>query len=240
MAIGDDYLPINISEGEETPPWEQIIQNAIDASLMDLHTWLPCIVVLVRSSNVVDVQPLLLRTFDVLPAPVPLPVIQNVPVVMPRGTAYGIALPVQLGDTGIALFCERSLDIWSVTGGIVDPLDSRTHDLSDAVFVPGLYPFSQPVPPPAGANPLNLTLYNGIAELSLSPIGGFKITNGVVDALQLLSTTLTNLVTLCQQLALATTNTMLGPQPLNNAAVFTSLATEITTTMAELETLLGV
>jgi hypothetical protein len=240
MAIGDDYLPINISEGEETPPWEDIIQTAIDASLMNLHTWLPCVVVLVRSSNVVDVQPLLLRTFEQSPVPVPLPIIQNVPVVMPRGNTYGIALPVKPLDTGIALFCERSIDVWSLTGGLVDPLDNRTHDLSDAVFVPGLYPFSQPVPPPAASNPLNLTIYNGIGELSVSPTGQFKVSNGIVDALQLFNTTLQNLVTLCTQLGLATTNTVLGPQPLVNAAVFTSLATEISTTMAELTTLLGV
>ena len=32
---------------------------------------------------------------------------------------------MKIGDTGIALFCERSLDVWGVQGGLVDPKDAR-------------------------------------------------------------------------------------------------------------------
>lgn len=56
-----------------------------------------------------------------------------------------LALPVAVGDTGLLIFSDRSLDVWLATGGIVDPGDDRRHALSDAVFVPGLRPFSSPL-----------------------------------------------------------------------------------------------
>lgn len=55
---------------------------------------------------------------------------------------------VSVGDTGLLVFCDDSLDVWLSKGGLVDPLDDRHHALSDAVFVPGLRPFSNPVSVP--------------------------------------------------------------------------------------------
>src|SRR4029077_19438930 len=154
---------------------------------------------------------------------------------------YGMKLPIKPGDTGIALFCERSLQVWSQTGGAVDPADPRHHHLSDAVFVPGLYPFSQPFLPPVGSNPLDLVVFNGLAQIFLQPTGQFKIVGaGQTDVLQLMLQTLTQLQTVCTQLSIATTLTMLGPEPLVNAAAFAAVATTVGTLIAKLTTLLGV
>jgi hypothetical protein len=131
--------------------------------MKDLHVWLPASVVKVRGNQQVDIQPLLQRFYKD-GALVTLPVVQNVPVQMPRGTNYGIKYPISEGDTGIALFCERSLDAWLVAGGLVDPADSRTHDLSDAVFIPGLYPLNAQ----ATGAATDLVIKNGGTEISIN------------------------------------------------------------------------
>jgi len=59
-----------------------------------------------------------------------------------------LVTPVAVGDTGLLVFCDGSLDVWLSKGGLVDPLDDRHHALSDAVFIPGLRPFSNPVSVP--------------------------------------------------------------------------------------------
>ena len=68
-----------------------------------------------------------------------LPVIQGVPVMF-----GGMTYPLSKGDTVLITFCQSSIDKWLVTGGIVDPLDDRHHDINDAVCFPGLRPFSSP------------------------------------------------------------------------------------------------
>jgi hypothetical protein len=60
-----------------------------------------------------------------------------------------LVLPVSVGDTGLLVFADGSLDVWLARGGVVDPLDDRHHALSDAVFIPGLRPFSNPISVPA-------------------------------------------------------------------------------------------
>jgi hypothetical protein len=81
---------------------------------------------------------------------VKIPAIQNAMVCMPMGASYSIKLPVKIGDLGIALFCERSLDNYTHVSAtaqgnelFVDPADVRHHDMSDAIFIPGAYPFSK-------------------------------------------------------------------------------------------------
>jgi hypothetical protein len=59
-----------------------------------------------------------------------------------------LVVPVEVGDTGLLVFADDSLDIWLSKGGLVDPLDDRHHALSDAVFIPGLRPFSNPISVP--------------------------------------------------------------------------------------------
>lgn len=73
-----------------------------------------------------------------------LPVVSDVPVLFPSGGGAFVTFPVATGDTGLLLCADRSLDVWLNRGGEVDPNDTRCHHLTDAVFLPGLYPFSAP------------------------------------------------------------------------------------------------
>jgi hypothetical protein len=72
-----------------------------------------------------------------------LPVLTDVPVMFPRGGGYFLSLPIEPGDNVLLVFCDMSIDSFMVSTGGVDtnPVDLRTHDISDAVAIPGFYPF---------------------------------------------------------------------------------------------------
>jgi len=192
----------NVSEQNETQTLDRIILDGIHAQLYDLHTWMPAQVIAVRGNQSVDIQPMLKRQFkdgtvDALPP------IQNVLVSVPRGSNYWIRLPVSVGDTGIALFCERSLDNWAVSGGVVDPQDVRKHDYSDAIFIPGIYPLNAQTPETNS----DLVLHYGAAEIRMQSTGRFLVKNNQNELLDLLDQLLTVMRTE------TFTNTSMGPQP---------------------------
>lgn len=71
-----------------------------------------------------------------------LPVIPEVPVVFPRNGDYFMSLPLAKGDFVLLVVCSQSIDRWVASSGDdVDPADPRRHDWSDAVCLPGLFPF---------------------------------------------------------------------------------------------------
>lgn len=62
----------------------------------------------------------------------------DVPVSFPRGGGFAVTFPLQAGDEGFVVFSERCIDGWWQSGQASEPLDYRLHDLSDAMFVPGI------------------------------------------------------------------------------------------------------
>lgn len=89
----------------------------------------------------VSVKPLIRKKFNDGTI-VELPVVDNVPIVFPMTSDSGIRFPVKRNDTCLLVFGMRSLDEWLTRGGLVTPDDSRKFDLSDAICIPGLSPFS--------------------------------------------------------------------------------------------------
>ena len=67
-----------------------------------------------------------------------LPVIRNVRVHYVGSAGLRGRGPLKAGEVGWLSFADRSLDKWTQTGGPVDPGFSQYHDLTDAIFVPGL------------------------------------------------------------------------------------------------------
>ena len=145
-----------------------VIKEAIDAKLVDLHTSMPAIVQSYdKEKQKADVQPVLKRKF-VNSDPVDLPIITNVPVIFPRtGKAY-IHFPLKKDDVVMLIFAERSVDRWLDKGGLIDPADPRKHNLSDAFAVPGGYPFSDVV---SGLDDDNIILENDKSRIEVSPNG---------------------------------------------------------------------
>lgn len=213
----DDFQP-------ETRTWDWVIFQAIQTALADVHTWLPAKIVAVREgSGYVDVQPLLKRKYTDGKLQT-LPVIQNIPVQHPRGATWYVKLPIKVGDRGRAVFCERSLEAWkSGDGGIVDPNDPRRFDLSDAVFVPGLSPASDPLP----GNPDDMVLHNDGATITLEPEGKFLIANESNELLAVLGALVDTLIS-------AKVLTAIGPQPFTPDTI-----ADLTSVQGDLEDLTG-
>ena len=67
-----------------------------------------------------------------------LPVIQRCPIQYPSGGGANLRGPLAVGSEGWISIADRSLDAWISEGGPVDPALVQYHDLSDAVFCPGL------------------------------------------------------------------------------------------------------
>lgn len=131
----------------ETPTLSQIIQTGIDRSLSEVHVALPGSVIKYdRDAQKAEIQPLLQRKsragvlFD-------WPIITNCPILFHRTSVFSMTYELKPGDTGLIVVSERSLDVWlQKDGGIVDPDDQRRFDMTDGVFIPGLFPFSKPAP----------------------------------------------------------------------------------------------
>lgn len=74
------------------------------------------------------------------------PIVPDVPMCNLQAGEFFISMPVNVGDHVMMIFCDRSLDLFlSSDGEVTDPLDVRTHDLTDAIAIPCLYPFSSMV-----------------------------------------------------------------------------------------------
>lgn len=134
-----------------------------------------------------------------------MPAITGVPVIMPCTARAGLDLPVATGDGCLLVFSDRSIDRWLYQGGSVEPDDRRKHDISDAIAIIGLKPFSQPEIDP---NTTDVRLRHGLAKVTLNPDGRLDIGNSA-------TTMLTIQEKLIDMLIEAVTATAIGPQPLS-------------------------
>lgn len=248
----DPYDPTTQDFTPETRPLDDIIKNAIESAFLRKHVWLPAQVVNVRGNQKVDLQVLLQKQY-VDGQLITRPPIQNVMVSMPMGGDYSLKLPIAVGDTGIALFCDRSLDIWSVQGGMVDPQDGRNHDFSDAIFIPGLYPFNQQTQDSTSDLVLTngksisrfqkdggIVFTDGTMTVKFNADGTFIFTNSVNELMDLLSQITDQARFLSETLSTDTVNTIFGPQKLNAFEIYAQIALDLQDLLERLNTLKGV
>lgn len=73
---------------------------------------------------------------------VTLPLLQDCPVQFPSGDKFILTMPIKKGDEGIVIFASRCIDAWWQSGDVQPQAEYRMHDLSDGMFIPGV--FSQP------------------------------------------------------------------------------------------------
>ena len=104
--------------------------------------------------------------------PEPPELIPAARVAIAQGSLHSDQPPIPIvGDTGLLIFVDRALDMWirAPLGAPVDPVNSRTHNVADAVFIPGLSPLAL-VSTPA-ANPLARTIEAPIVQLGAAATG---------------------------------------------------------------------
>lgn len=148
---------------------DDVLATAIDRRLSQVHTAIPGRVESYSQGKA-----------EVSPAIAPkmvngeykrYPRIPNVPVIFPRTGDTIIHYPISSGDYGLILFSERSLDVWLYGGGIADTDGGRMMHITDAIFLPGLFPFrggpSWGVPG-ASDSSLYVKHHNGTLEITSS------------------------------------------------------------------------
>lgn len=97
------------------------------------------------STQTVTVQPTLrerIRNEDGSQSWVELPLLVDVPIILPRAGNFLLTMPITKGDECLVVFADMCIDAWFSNGGIQNQIEKRRHDLSDAFCIPGCW--SQP------------------------------------------------------------------------------------------------
>jgi len=193
------------------PSLNEAIAQIIESRLAEVHTMLPArIVKYNEDTGYGTVQIEIKRRFEdgVLRD---IPQIPGVPIIHNRADNNSaiVHLPIKVGDEGMVVFSERSLDNWSVKGGSVDPQDPRKFDFTDAVFIVGLNPKSKTIPKSVKGK---LAVQYGSSGLRVSKNGKLAIRSNSEDIIGLLEEVLGKYTELIS--ALATDLAMVPPNPL--------------------------
>jgi hypothetical protein len=207
------------------PSISDIVRAIVDSVLVDLNVCLPAkIVAYDKETQYADVQIQIMQTFTDGSAVLP-PVIPNVPVKHPRarGGATFIHMPLQPGDDVTLVFSQRSLDNWKSQGGATNPQDIRKHHITDAYALIGGSAMPDSFSPKTSDA---IEIVNGESFINVFPDGTFNISNGTNDLIQLVQEGF-------QTLSEDTTNTMLGPQPLNSFETYAEIAEKVQTLEAQ-------
>lgn len=199
-----------------TPTLDKVINTLIDNKLSQIHTSIPAIIKSFDAKNKkISAQISLKRKLkDGILKEYPL--LEDIPIAYFQSSNAIISIPLKINDPVILFFSERSLDIWKKTGGLIDPNDPRKHNLSDAFAMPAIFSFGNGLP----AHSENLLIkYNDI-EINLTPNNKISIGNNSQELLSIIYSLLQGLID-------AKVNTYFGPQPLINAATFSSLKSNL-------------
>lgn len=163
--------------GDIKATFPDALRVAISRAIAGIHTALPGKVEKYdHEKQMASVQPLIKKLY--LDNKVEsLPVIENVPVIFPRTSNFSFTHPIEEGDLVLLLFCERSLEKYLAEGGEQEPGDRRKHDLTDAMAIPGLYPFSETS---EADNNEDVLIKFHEAELRIKPDGNFYMKGSLI------------------------------------------------------------
>lgn len=137
---------------DREPSLQEFVSASFQYHLNNVFTSIPCIVVAVRSNletQLVDIQPTINQKMkDGTTSE--RPVILGVPVSFQVSNKSGFTFPINVGDTGLAVFSMRNMDAWKNGNGRPStPLNFGKYDKGDAIFIPGIQPPSVAVNNPA-------------------------------------------------------------------------------------------
>ena len=71
-----------------------------------------------------------------------LPLLLDVPIIIPRAGGYCMTMPIKQGDECLVIFADMCIDAWFTYGGMQNQMEKRRHDLSDGFAILGVW--SQP------------------------------------------------------------------------------------------------
>ena len=125
---------------------DEMLGTVVDSALYRVRTCMPAEVTrvdLVR--NTVDVQPLIMSRKKGKP-PAALPIVRDVPIKYYGAGGFVITFQPAVGDVCDLTVCDRSIERWKQTGGMVDPAQRHRHKLDDALAYFGINDYGNAVP----------------------------------------------------------------------------------------------
>jgi hypothetical protein len=132
--------------GERTNNTDEFYRRMGDNWNNNLRVAIPGII---QSFNAIEqtvtVKPALrekIRNLDLSEEWVELPLLVDVPIVLPRAGGFILTMPIQQGDECLIIFADMCIDAWFSNSGLQNQIEKRRHDLSDAFAVLGAW--SQP------------------------------------------------------------------------------------------------
>lgn len=133
-------LTLETAYGGEVTTNKMILQRA----KADIRVAIPGIITKFDvSTQTVNVQPALMEQTrspeDGKVESVKLPVLLDVPIVMPRSGGYSLTMPVVPGDECLVIFADMCIDNWWASGGVQTQDELRRHDLSDGFAILGVW-----------------------------------------------------------------------------------------------------
>lgn len=155
------------------PSEQELISRAITSRLLDVHTSLPGAVVSYdNASQTVSVKPLVDRAIKLRGKKLKtesLPILENVPVLFPRGGGFALTFPLLPGDGVTLVFSEAAWYAWReiLTS---EPGDLRRFSISYPVAIPGFAPSALAL---GSAHLTKLVIGRdlpGLAKISIDPI----------------------------------------------------------------------
>lgn len=134
------------------PSLADTMQTLINMQMADFNTALPCVVTNVvgeLANQRIDVQPAINILYKDGTSE-ERPQILGVPVMFPGSNTSLISWPINVGDTVMCVFSQRSMDNFKIGNGQPTvPNDYRKMSAQDAVAFPGLQPFAKSLNNPA-------------------------------------------------------------------------------------------
>ncbi|WP_163855831.1 Gp138 family membrane-puncturing spike protein [Paenibacillus elgii] len=115
---------------------------------------------------------------DMLQHWVEIPLLLDVPIVIPRAGGFALTLPVKPGDECLVIFADSCIDAWFSSGGVQNQIERRRHDLSDGFALLGVW--SQPrTLQDYSMSSVQIRTDDGATRISMSP-GEIDIVASVV------------------------------------------------------------
>ena len=156
----------------------ELLNIIIANKIADMHICMPAkILEYDYTKQKAKVQPALNQKYNDGEV-IELPAIYNVPVVHPASGGASITFPVNVNDTVLLVFSEKSLEDWLSNGEQVTPDDPRQNNLTDAIALLGLNPFSKTSP--AANNTDLLIKYDG-SEVKLKPSSEIDVSSTTIN-----------------------------------------------------------
>lgn len=127
---------------ERTGSMSEAIQAAMDSVCADMRVAVPGIIqAWDPKQQTVDVQVALRENILIngIEREADIPLIVDVPVVMPRAGGYSLVFAPKAGDECLVVFADMCIDSWWQSGGVQSQADARRHDLSDGFAIMGCW-----------------------------------------------------------------------------------------------------